>query len=786
MNKELYDREIETKEIAKYITTETDCSKVILLSGISGVGKSGLVEKLEQTNLLARPIIFVKISKSSVDTIENLQYFNAIYRTITEHAKEKIFDNVLTPIQQGAMSPKNIFKVFFSALKSKIGVNDALALAEPSEDESVIRKKDYLLYVLKKNNIILDIENIQNIDTQSFELLKEIIRRSSSTIFILEYTLTDNHPEHYQNFYKELAETDADIYGYNVEKMNFCFAKNLAPKNVKYNEKELEALYDKSNGNLMEIILANEQTTLSLSNIYNTINQLTKNQRYILYIIFLNDSIISYDDLFSLVVVESKTIGSNRIHITYEEYEDILNQLYEKKLLIKYEKKIKIKHDSIIRELNRHTYNPIIACAYAVLKNYYTEKLIGNNENGEVVEKLLSLYLRFSDPELLAILPNIKELILNSKYPQLIIKKLDYFREQLKNTAHFGFQATYSLTIMLVEICLSKKMAEEAQKNLDLIYDETNYYHIALQAQIYSMQETMEAHENLCELIANIPNNDRLQLTVGICFLYLKTKLLVTTEAKKYGKYLLENKSYEKYPEYAFLLRNYAELCDDSEECFRLYYDALERFSKDNKYHDMASVELSLCMLHAYKGELKLARRSIEKAMKLDKRELSLCYVLNNISVIELLEGSYSDITEKKLLNSMLLGVSKYEKIIISCNLLIYYSLTNKFNQAEAEAAKIENSNYQNFKYEELLHIVYQNLYFYYTVFNHNQNKKVYYYNQILNLIATPGVREATKLLASGMNNLISNDYFFSKFPYRADFLGYWEFIVDNDLAHLQ
>ncbi len=785
MNKELYDREIETKEITKYINTETSCSKVILLSGISGVGKSGLVEKLEQTRMIARPIIFVKISKSSVDTIENLQYFNAIYRTITENAKEKIFDNVLTPVQQGAISPKNLFKVFFSALKSKVGVNDALALAEPSEDESVIRKKDYLLYVLKRNNIILDIENIQNIDTQSFELLKEIIRLSSSTTFILEYTLTDNQYGHYQNFYKELTETCADIYAYNVEKMNFCFAKNLAPSNVKYDEKELEALYEKSNGNLMEIILANEKTTSSLSNIYNTITQLTKNERYILYIIFLNDSLISYEDLFSLVVVESKTNGSNRIHITYEEYENILNQLYEKKLLIEYEKKIKIKHDSIIGELNRHTYNPIIACAYAVLKNFYTKKLIENNEDGEVVEKLLSLYLRFSDQELLLILPNIKELILNSKYPQLIVKKLDYFREQLKNTAHFGFQATYSLTLMLVEICLSKKMAEEAQKNLDLIYDETNYYHIALQAQIYSLQETMEAHETLCEFIANIPNNSRLQLTVGICFLYLKTKLLVTAEAKKYGNYLLENKSYENFPEYAFLLRNYAELCDDSEECFRLYYDALDRFSKDNKYHDMASVELSLCMLHAYKGELKLARRSIEKALELDRRDLSLCYVLNNISVIELLEGSYSDITEKNLLNSMLLAVSKYEKLIISCNLLIYYSLTNKFNQAEAEADKIENSNYENFKYEELSHIVYQNLYFYYRVFNHNQSKKVYYYDQILNLIATPNVREATKLLASGMNNLISTDYFFAKFPYRADFLGYWEFIVDNDLAHL-
>ena len=49
---------------------------------------------------------------------------------------------------------------------------------------------------------------------------------------------------------------------------------------------------------------------------------------------------------------------------------------------------------------------------------------------------------------------------------------------------------------MLVEICLSKKMWSEALKNLRLIYDESNSYHIALQAQIYSLQESDNAHEH--------------------------------------------------------------------------------------------------------------------------------------------------------------------------------------------------------------------------------------------------------------------------------------------------
>ena len=456
----------------------------------------------------------------------------------------------------------------------------------------------------------------------------------------------------------------------------------------------------------------------------------------------------------------------------------------KKNLLVETEKTLKLKHDSIIEELNHHNYNPILSGAYNVLKSYYNQKLINDSERPEVIEKLISLYLRFSDQELLLLLPNIKQLILDNKYPQLIIKKLEYFRKQLRETAHISFQATYSLTLMLTEICLSKKMADEAQNNLSLIYDETNAYHIALQAQIYSLGESIESHNALGELISTLPNNSRLKLSAEICFLDLKMKLMITEKTRKYGKSLLENKYYKEFPEYAFLLRNYAELCDDSKQCFQLYYDALEIFSHRHMYHDMASVYLSLAMLYSYKGDLSLAKECIEKSLELDKRDLSLCYVFNNLSAIELLEGSHCERTEKNLRNSLLLAVSKYEKLIISCNLLIYYSLTKRFESAQKEAEIIENSNYAIFKYEELQHIIYQNLYFYYTVFNHDQDKKMHYYNRILNLIATPNTREATKLLASGMNNIIQYDYFFAKFPFRADFLGYWEFTIDNDLIH--
>lgn len=773
----LLDRNTETEEILKIINTDTEKNKIILLTGISGVGKSGLIEKMEQTALFAFPVLHVKVSKSSIDTIENLQYFNALYKRFVEFSKSKIFDKVLSPTQQGTKNIKNLFKVFKSIVKSKLGINEMISLAEPEENESVIRKKDYLLFILKKNNLVLDIENIQNIDTQSFELLKEIINVSTSKIFILEYTLVKDNDDHYKNFYNELKETNAEIWSYKVEKMDFMIAKELTPQDVPANEENLQAIYDKSEGNLMEIILSGEYPSDSLSNIDISLKKLSKNEKYILYILFLYDAPIYYDELANITVIQNVT----SIVLNFEQLEEIINSLYDKKIVIIDKEFIKIKHDSISEKLNNIVQNPVLLSAYTILKSYYNNRL---NQNPKIVEKLLTLYLKFSDQELLLLLPKVKLLILNIKYPQLIIKKLKYFREQLTENAHFGYSATYPLTLMLVEICIRKKIGEEAQKNLELIYDETNDYHVAMQAQIYSLQESMVAHDSLCKLVESIASNSRLRLIAEISLLYLKTKLQTTAESKAYGDKLIKNTSYKKYTEYAFLLRNYAELCDETKECEALYFHALKILKSNNMYHDMASIYISLSMINAYVGNVSIAKKYIKDSMKLDRRELSLCYILNNSAVLNILENAYTKTTEKNLRDALLLSESKYEMLIINCNLLIYYCLTHNHMKAEASAYLIESSDYLEFQYEELLHIIFQNLYYFYSVFDCGENKKNYYYSQILKLIETPNIREFTKVLASGMNNMIQSDNFYAHFPYRVDFLGYWEFTIDSDLGH--
>ena len=609
------------------------------------------------------------------------------------------------------------------------------------------------------------------------EILKEIIIDTTNRTFIFEYTLTENSYEHFENLYKEFKEVNRQIWCYRVEKMDFLIAKELAPKNISIDEEKLHALYEKSKGNLMEIILANANIEYGESNIDLNIKRLSNNEKYILYIIYLNDSPIYYDELITMTVIES----SEKVIKSLEQLEQIINRLNNKKIISVDSDFIKIKHDSIIEMLQQYVATPVLYCAYSSLKEYYNKRL---DSNPMAVERLLFLYLKFSDQELLTFLPKIKEYILNLKYPDLIITKLGHFREDMKNVGLNGFNGTYYLTLMIVEICLNKKMGIEAQKNLDLIFDENNEYHIALQAQILSLQESQEAHDELCQLVLKTPADSRLQLICEICLLYLKTKLFSAAQTKPYGEKLIENNSYQNFVEYAFLLRNYAELCENTEICSDLYLKALHIFEQKGMFHEMASVYISLSMIHAYDGNISLAKQFIEDALNLDGSELSLCYILNNKAVLQILEKNYDEFTEKNLRNALLLSVSRYERLIVSANLMIYYCLEKKFSKANEIVTNIENSHYEDFKYEELLHIIYQNLYYFYSIFGHNNIKRTHYYNQILALIDSPDTRESTKKLASGMNNLIENPYFYAQFPYRVDFLGYWEFIIDNNLSY--
>lgn len=393
--------------------------------------------------------------------------------------------------------------------------------------------------------------------------------------------------------------------------------------------------------------------------------------------------------------------------------------------------------------------------------------------------------MKFSDEELFSLLPRLKELLNEQKYPQLIISKLVKYRESVLEMSANSLiiqKGIYKLTILLIEVCISNKLADEAQKNLNTIFDVNNNYHLALQGLIYSLCESFEVEDKLRSLIEHAPINSRLRLILELALMNYCMKMHSSNISEKLGVAILNNPFYKQFKEYAYVLRNYAELCDDNEKAIEYYNKALKIFKTQEMNLNVSSIYISLAMIYAYKGNLLDAKKALKRALSLDKSSTTICYYLNNVAAIDILGNKYDKKTEKSLLDSSLLSVTVYETVLIYCNLLIYYCLTDEYDKASFYAKKIEVL-YKDFQYEEFLHIVFQNLYFYYTRIK-DFKKKAFYYKKIIAIINNPNTKKSTKLLAEGMNGICNNNSFYSNFPFRVDFLGYWEFIIDSDLDH--
>lgn len=775
---EFYNRVNESKAIVNCILPQGRQNKILLVAGVSGVGKSGLVKKLLNNELGHQISIRVCVSKSSVDTIENLHYINALYKAFYERAKEKHFDKVPTPQQQGLLSPKRLFNFGKGLLWAKAGIGEENRLFEPIEEGNIIRKKDYIIALLQKMQYIVAVENIQNVDTQSLEILNDILKRVEGTTFIWEYTISEHHSiERFVNFYNELSAFNAEVSTFRVDELDFSEAKKLAPSGI--SEAQLKNIYDHSEGNLVKLILSRSFFGENDNPIQVTLDSLEKDEYFLINILYLNSGTMPYAQLCRAV-----TGAVNAPPLSPPAIMKLLSQLADKKVIVnEMDGTIRILHDSILAELENQPVNPILYAAYSVLKNYYLGEL-NQCPNEQCVEQLFCIYLKFSDEELLNILPHIKKIIESRKYPQDILAKLSHYKEKLLRKGNVNYHCLYEITLIMIQICIKIGYKDEAQSNLDLIYTSSNPYHRALQAAIFSLNGANKENLAVLEQLVNSAGSQRERFTIQLCLMSVKMEANTSIETILYAKTLLEKSENEHFFEYAFLLRNYAELVDDFKKCVSLYTQALQIFKTAGRDDLRAQVLVSLSMMYAYRGELSISRKLLVKARNLGGVREG--FLLNNSAVLDILADKIGDDTLKQLNDALLIIGDVYERLIIACNLLVCYVKTGKPELAAQICATIESGDYECYQYEEFLHIIYQNLWYYHNSAG-NLSAALFYSGKIRALIAKDGTRLFTKQLATlQLAKEHCETVYYSSFPFRVDFLGDWGFEISRDLENSQ
>lgn len=782
-----YNRLDERKKIPDQIFAYRGQRQIIVLAGTSGVGKSSLAEKLLRDELHDYKSVTVPMGKSSVSTIENLSYFDTLYRKLNDLAKERKEFRIKTASQCGRRNFIHWLRFGWSALKSHFGIDPEMRIYEPIEEPRISSKKQYILSVLKKGPFIINVQNIHNIDTQSAELFRNISQSIPDLIWMVEYTVSGEDYEQLYTFCNEW-KCVAEPSLYIIKKLDFDLAFNLAPPEVRnpQQRKRIEAQYEKSHGNLLTIMVVPKNLDEDGDYIQTKLVSLSQDEKYIVYILYLNESPVPESMLYSILTRADE--NREQVSFSTSKIRELLEKLENDNIIKKRDRAYSIKHDTLIRVLSGISITPSNFLAFRSLEIYYQEMLERRVwEQAEPVNHLFSLYVRFHNEKLIDLLPKLWELIISAKYPEDIIEKIDSYKHYMLEHGGTDFHILYPVARFLTEVCIRLQYPDQAQENLDLMRAiKPSQYVTGLQGAIYALRSTPENWDRLNNMIAKADNYTRLRLSLCLCRLRIMMRSCNSSKPQSYAEELLACSSYKGYPEYGFLLHNYAEFSVTPDEALNYYNQALDIFKKHGMVNMQAETLISMSMAYSYAGQLRKANKCLQRAMTLSPKWIPETILLNNSAVIEILDGKLCSSVLSKLADAALMNVNPYELLIIKSNWLVGLILTNHMNQAADLVDEIEKSSYEEYQYEDFLHIVYQNLYFYYTKARNDQ--KIYYYrDKLVALAERDGINEGTRILIHRiLNQKPSANVFYSKFPFRVDFLGFWGLDISPDLENFQ
>ena len=779
---EFLNRINERRELINLIKHSEKINEVIIIAGPSGVGKSELVQYILTNEIPGDKKIRVKISINKASSIENNHYLNLMYKAVFNHVHTN--KNTFLKIfpKSSGLKFSNLLRLAADWGKNKLGFPESAKITEPVQQSDIIRKKEFIENELSGKGFIIVIENFQNIDTSSIEVLDEIIAQTNNLVFLFEYTLTADDEGNILSRFNSISKICGrdKVKLLYVNKLDFIEARHLIADNSDLTDADIDALeriYDNSGGNLMHIILAKSFLGTEYIPIEAAINHLSKNAKYVIGIMYWLETEISYDELFELTT-EPYTPAD--IAFSLASYENCYQELCTAKVIVSTKNALRLGHDSIITTIENSPKELVLFMAYTAVKKYYLGIMQDPINKPQIVERLFSLYIKGGDIDIVNLLPEVRDIIIKEKYPNNIIKKIGFLEQKLAGASISLRKYAYEA---LAEICHAIGMADQGEIYLKQIYDASNPFHFALKAGILALKYHIPACQHELDIMSSIPSgNPRLRIIVGLCRLSGVMMVSRKKTGKKYAEQLLADREFIDFVEYGLLLRNYAELIDDIPTSISIYERALDIFKTHHHQRYETDVYIALSMLYAYLGNLNCAEEYLQLAVNINTETIKSA-VYNNKAAISILKGTYDKETLRNLNNALLLNNYDYDKCIIKCNLLIYYCLIGKMESACELCIQIENSGYERYNYDEFKHIIYANLLFFSKCANDTSREELYT-NKLKELADSDDVCESVvHLIRTNLSVIEDTNYFYSKFPYRVDFLGNWNFWIDSSIA---
>lgn len=796
---EYIDRLKESKQINEFYQNSSESSLLLMFSK-TGIGKSSLSHKFTDNikNDIGIDIVYVitnpmnnSVSNQGCYQMEIFKWIYKYFKSDDTYSFEKyIFKNktyrkyiiskIISESQNQASLKSLIIKVFgVNLLKRifKIDQFDYEALFEDYSKQTNKITKEYIEFILDNRKLVLVIDNIQNIDEYSLEIILDwlSIYKEKKHFFIFEYTIDETRDsiiklrEKINNYdlklhFFELNNMDAD-YAIEAAKLHAQDNKNT---DIKLERSKAKNYYEKADGNIRSLedyirsFNHNKQYNVSNSATYESISSLDDNEALILSIVCLNNSKINKYLLGELLKNYCNNININN------SLEVLINEM---DLLVARDEDYYIKHASILDNWNRASeieLKKITLIAYSLLRNHYQRlsKNSNNNDNLNNYLLLIKLYSKYEPDKLYNLLNNFSDIMKEFLSPQ----QLEEYIVKIDNELSDKILEYTDFYYKLIDICIDVKLFVVADQLLQKSFNYKNLKkYIFYKCNIFIQKED---HTGNIDFINNILNsiNDEyftlyLKLFLMISYRSINNMIMVTTINEDIDQSI---NNYRDTLFWGFYLR-LSEIRKKRNEAICEVEESIEHFTKFNIKVQIAKSQVALSFLYAITGRTNDAIIESDKAEKIIVKDFSNRHIFyNNKAAIYLLNGNTGSEILSMLKSAEKYAVGTFDKLAICNNILVYSMETNDKRNSKIYASKLL-SNISNEPDKHILSILYYNLHLYYETTNNYALRDKY-------LSKSYSLKEYCKSLNARLTNTSIDDgtqILISK-PWHVCFLDYW------------
>lgn len=760
-------------------TSSSEEALAIIIYAPSGYGKSKFVEEFFKRQCGEYTKIKVPCHLGKNQVANDLEFVANFYGQLYQEKPPAVTEKLSMRNATGEFST---YGISFSL--------PTLLSPDIAHSSKALMMIDFIKKRLSQGKYIIDFENFQKIDQESFELLKEILSVHTDNIFLFEYTVSDLTIENRKDVVRmqEILNNYLVCDLYELHALDKNALKTICKiRNIDYRLAEEYFFTGETQGDLYTVItlqhaVIKKKNDIPLNNI-----PLSKEEKLILYIVLLNQNKIKEEELFEIFSQQTLVLaGNNKFSVLY--ICEIINKLSVKELIIEKNYEIWIYHDKIIDLYDLSKQDVILWNAYALLKEYYIKCIKEEVFDENILYRFIDLCCMFSDESILEYLPLIHKLLLSVKYPSILLKKVAAaLSNALENIIDQSFLR--NIYFLFIDICFDCGAFEEAMFTLNKITlrdFKWEYYHSSLIAVDDSDVSCENILKEYCQKYSK--HNQALFFEMNLLSLYMRTKDYMFSKTFAYN--LIKKYEGNTSVIYGCLLKNYTEYLDN-DDAIEMLNKVDSIFTHNNRYDLAAMANITYASRLAYIGKIHLSKKKLEKCNTFLKknRNYRMYYYLNNYSALCLLDGEINSNIISNFEKALLLVSNTYEKLIILCNLLIANLLSNNIREADKIFNEINRLEYSFSFYEELQHIIHYNFRYYYKRKNDLQNVK----NEE-NILKILSEKESTpKDLIDYINATLNNKalaenhqwHYYSNFPYRVDFIGYWQMELNSNIESM-